>query len=36
MKHGQGTFTYKNGSTYQGEYKEKMKHGEGTYTDKFG
>ena len=28
---GQGTYYYKNGEKYEGEYKDAKKHGQGTY-----
>ncbi len=30
--HGQGTYTYADGSKYVGEYKDGKKHGQGTFT----
>ena len=29
---GQGTYTYANGSTYVGEFKNSIRNGQGTYT----
>ena len=29
---GQGTYTYANGSTYVGEFKNSRRNGQGTYT----
>ena len=31
-KNGQATFTYPNGMTYVGEWKDDKRHGQGTYT----
>ena len=32
LLHGQGTYTYVNGSKYVGEFKDGKKSGQGTYT----
>lgn len=31
MKHGQGTYTYRNAATYVGEFKNDMRNGQGTF-----
>ena len=35
-RHGQGKFTFNDGSTYEGEWMNDLKHGKGTYTWKDG
>ena len=29
-RHGQGTLTFSNGSSYEGEYRDDKRHGQGT------
>ena len=32
LRNGQGTYTYANGDTYEGEWSNNLRHGEGSYT----
>lgn len=32
MRYGQGKYTYINGDTYEGEWRDHLRHGRGTYT----
>ena len=36
MKNGQGTYTYENGTKYEGSWKDGKEHGEGIFTDQKG
>ena len=36
QRHGHGTFTYKNGDQYEGDFKEDHMNGHGKYTKKDG
>lgn len=33
MRHGQGTYTYKNGNLFKGQYVNDVREGIGEYTD---
>ncbi len=32
MRSGQGTYTYANGDTYEGQWSNNLRHGNGSYT----